>query len=113
MISGIYSAQFASNKQMVGSGVVIFTGGTLHGGDASYYYKGKYKRDDKNNVTATVEVANHSGNPSSVFGPLKTYRLTLNGVANTQEFTLSGPVEGQPSLLITISLRKVDEVIEG
>ncbi len=113
MISGIYSAKFESNKQVAGSGVVVFTGGALHGGDASYYYKGKYKRDENNNITATVDVANHSGTPSSVFGLLKSFRLTLNGIANGEEYTLTGQVEGQPTLWITISLRRVDDLVEG
>lgn len=113
MISGIYSAKFVSNKQVAGSGVVVFTGGALYGGDATYYYKGKYKRDGNNNITATVQVANHSGTASSVFGPLDSFRLTLNGIASTEGFTLSGQVEGQPTLLITISLKKVDELVEG
>ena len=39
MLSGIYSAEFASNKNVIGRGVAVFTGGTLHGGDASYYSK--------------------------------------------------------------------------
>ena len=39
MLSGIYSAEFASNKNVIGRGVAVFTGGTLQGGDASYYYK--------------------------------------------------------------------------
>ena len=113
MLSGIYSAEFASNKNVIGRGVAVFTGGTLHGGDASYYYKGKYRRDGNDNISATIEVANHSGIPSSVFGSLKSFRLMLNGVATNQGFTLSGQVEGQPTLLITIALKKVDELVEG
>jgi hypothetical protein len=113
MVSGIYSAEFASDKQMMGRGVVIFSDNALHGGDEAYYYKGKYKRDGDNNISATVDVGNHSGSPTSIFGPLKSYRLTLNGVANDQGFTLSGHVKEQPSLMITIKLKKVDELVEG
>jgi hypothetical protein len=113
MLSGIYSAVFASNNNVVGSGVVIFTGGTLHGGDASYYYKGKYKLGGSNSISAKVEVANYSGTPSSIFGPLKSFRLTLNGIENNQEFTLSGQIEGQPTRMITITLKKVDELVEA
>jgi hypothetical protein len=113
MVSGIYSAEFASNQNVMGRGVVIFTESTLHGGDEAYYYKGKFKREGNNNISAAVDVGNHSGNPTSIFGPLNSYRLTLNGVSNNQGFTLSGQVEGRPTLMITIKLKKVDELVEG
>jgi hypothetical protein len=51
MISGIYSARFESNKGLNGSGVAVFSGNAVHGGDASFYYRGKYKLDDNNSIS--------------------------------------------------------------
>jgi hypothetical protein len=48
MTSRIFSAAFISNLQLGGSGVAIFTGNTIHGGDASHYYRGKYRFDENN-----------------------------------------------------------------
>jgi hypothetical protein len=93
MISGIYSAVFASNNNVVGTGVAVFSDNALHGGDSSYYYKGKYRLGGSNSISAAVEVANYSGVPSSIFGPLTSFRLTLNGTFSDQGFVLSGQVD--------------------
>ena len=37
----------------------------------------------------------------------------LDGVATNQGFTLSGQVNRQPTVLITIALKKMDELVEG
>jgi len=113
MLSGIYAAQFMSNQNIVGRGVVVFNGAVLHGGDDSYYYKGKYRLDMNNYVSAEVEVANYTGELTSIFGPLKQFRLTLNGTVNQDCFSLSGQVKGQPQLMISIQRRKVDDLIEA
>ena len=114
MISGIYSAVFASNNaNLVGSGVAIFSGNAVHGGDAPFYYKGKYQRYDGNNVSAQVEVVHYSGTPDSVLGPRETFRLTLNGIINDQGFTLSGQIVGEPASQITIALKKLENLVEA
>ena len=97
MISGIYSAVFASNNSdLVGSGVAIFSGNAVHGGDTSFYCKGKYKLDASNNISAQVEAVHYSGTPDSVLGPRETFLLMLNGIVTDQGFTLSGQIEGNP-----------------
>ena len=114
MISGIYSAVFASNNaNLVGSGVAIFSGNAIHGGDASFYYKGKYKLDASNTVSAQIEVVHYSGTPDSVLGPRETFRLTLNGVVTDQGFTLSGEIVGEPASKVTIALKKLENLVEA
>jgi len=114
MVSGIFSAVFVSNQNRAGCGVAIFLDNTIHGGDASHYYRGKYKFDERNQISGTIEVFKYSELQDSIFGPLKSFRLILNGnaIVNDQAFELSGQVEGQPNLMITISLKKMDELIE-
>ena len=113
MISGIYSAVFASNNaNLVGNGVAIFSGYAIYGGNASFYYKGKYQRHDGNNVSAQVEVVHYSGTPDSVLGPRETFRLSLNGSINDQGFTLSGQIVGEPASQITIALKKLENIVE-
>jgi hypothetical protein len=114
MISGIYSAVFASNNtNLVGSGVAIFSDYAVHGGDASFYYKGKYKLDASNNVSAQIEVAHYSGTPQSVLGPRETCPLTFNGIVTDQGFTLSGQIVGEPNSTFTIALKKLENLVEA
>jgi hypothetical protein len=113
MISGIYSAVFASNNtDLVGSVIAIFSGNAVYGGGASFYYKGKYKLDASNNVSAQVQVVHYSGTPDSVLGPRETFRLTLNGIVTDQGFTLSGQIVGKPVSKITIALKKLENLVE-
>ena len=74
-------------------------------------YKGKCRLADNNQVIATVDVENYTGKPNSVLGLLRSYRLILSGVAAPQSFTLSGQVEGQPQLIISIELTKIGELV--
>jgi hypothetical protein len=115
MTSGIFSATFISNLNSGGSGVAIFSGNTIHGGDASHYYRGKYRFDDKNQISGTIDVVKYSPVQNSVFGPIADFRLKLDGhiIVNERAFELSGHVEGQPQLLIRIALNKLDDLIEA
>jgi len=115
MTSGIFSAVFASNQQVGGCGVAIFSGNTIHGGDASHYYRGKYRFDENNQISGNdrcCQVLNPSG---FCLGPLTPFRLILNGhiITNDRAFELSGHVEGQPQLQIRIALNKMEELIEA
>ena len=113
MISGIFSAVFASNQNSGGTGVAIFSGNAIYGGDTSFYYRGKYKLDDKNRISGTLDIVKHSDLLNSVFGPVDKFRLILNGVVNSEGFELSGQIDGQPSKIIMIVLKKVDELVEA
>lgn len=115
MFSGIFAAVFQSNQQKGGCGIAVFSGNTIHGGDSSHYYRGKYKFDERNQISGTIDVSQYSDLQSSVFGPLKNFRLVLTGhiIQNERSLQLSGHVEGQPQLQITIVLNKIDELIEA
>jgi T3SS negative regulator,GrlR len=112
MITGIYSARFLSHNDLVGAGIAILDGAALHGGGFDYLYKGKYRFADNNRVIATIDVDNYTGKPNSALGLLRSYRLTLSGVAAPQGFTLSGQVEGQPKLIVSLELTKIGELID-
>jgi hypothetical protein len=95
MVSGIYSAEFASNQNVMGRGVVILTECTLHGGDEAYYYKGKFKREGNNNISAAVDVGNHSGNPTSIFGPLNLVSTHAQRRVKQSRIYSFGPSRGK------------------
>lgn len=114
MLSGIYSARFVSNQNLGGYGVAVFSGNAIHGGDTSFYYRGKYKLSDKDSISGTIEVIKHSTLHNSIFGPVDEFKLVLNGIVDNQGegLTLSGQIEGHPTAIITIELLKLDELIE-
>jgi hypothetical protein len=112
MMSGIFSAVFAVNNLVVGKGVAIFSGNAIYGGDASYYYKGKYKLGESNNISMTIDVVHHSEVPNPDFGPLTAFRLSLSGILIEQGFTLSGHIERQTTQIVTLTMKKLDDLIE-
>jgi len=112
-LNGIYAAVFIANQDAVGAGVIVIDGGRLHGGDTSFFYRGKYRLDGQNEkkITANVEVEKHSPYLESVYGQLDSYRLTLTGIIQPTGFTLSGQVAGQSELTMDIQLRRVSNLI--
>jgi hypothetical protein len=110
-LNGVYAATFQSG-QGKGSGVVVIDGGRLHGGDTSFYYKGKFLPDDNKKLSAFVEVRRHSPTLSSIFGPLESFRLRLSGVFETGAFDLSDHIEEQPGALVIIKLNKVSPLVD-
>jgi hypothetical protein len=109
-VEGVYVAQFLSNTNKFGEGIVVVDRGRIHGGDLDHIYIGKYSLAN-NEFSATLEVSNHSGCFSSVLGSLAHYRLTANGkVKKSQDITCRGKVEGRPDLSIQINLHKVSSL---
>ena len=112
MISGMYSAEFISSRGAGGTGIAIFSSGTIHGGDTSFYYRGKFKLDEQNRISGTIEVIKHSNLFNSVFGPLERFKLILNGLVQNEGFTLLGQIDGEPTEAITIVLKKIDDLVD-
>ena len=99
MTSGVFSAAFMSNLNSGGSGVAIFSGNTIHGGDASHYYKGKYRFDAHNQISGTIDVVKYSPVQNSVFGPIASFRLKLDGhiIVNERAFSSQATLKGSPN----------------
>lgn len=112
-LSGIFTTEFTSNKNLRGSGVAVFVDNALYGGDAAYHVKGRYGYSADKSISANVLIVDYSGNENSVFGPVKSGRLTLKGTFNPEGFTLSGYVKGKPDFTIVINLRKLEGLAEG
>jgi T3SS negative regulator,GrlR len=113
LIQGVFAAQFLSNTNKYGEGIVVLDSGRVHGGDLDHVYVGTYSLLD-NTFSATVDVANYSGSISSVLGHMAHYRLTLHGIVKkAQDITTHGTVEGRPDLDIQINLHKVSELVRS
>lgn len=113
MLNGIYSTSFAGNAA-AGTGVVIIDGARIMGGDTSFVYRGKHRPNEKNGITAVIDVEKHSDIMLSIFGDLSKFRLNLNGVvaSNGEELVLSGQVEGKPHLMIAMKLTKLSDLVD-
>ena len=111
-VEGIYAAQFVSNADQYGEGIIVLDKGKIHGGDLDNVYVGTFSVTN-NEIAATVDITNYSGNVSSVVG-LRQYRLTVKGaMKNSQNITVAGVVEGRADLAIKVNLRKLSHLVDS
>lgn len=109
MIEALWSVEFVANTHSVGSGVVVVENGKVLGGDAQYFYVG-HCNIENGTVRATADITHYSGPINSVFGTLKTFRISVSGRLHHDAFTLNGCVEGMPSLRIDIRFTRRAEL---
>lgn len=105
MIEALWSAEFLSNQDIFGSGVVIFETGRIFGGDAQYYYTGTYEIKN-GTLEGKVDVVHFSGEPWSVFGTLSKFSLNLTGQPSAKTFDVGGVLIEDPAKRILIRLTK-------
>ena len=105
MLEALWSVEFVSNLNIFGSGVVVFETGRIFGGDAQYYYTGKYEVKN-GSINGELDVVNYSGEPWSVFGTLKQFSLSLSGQPKDSTFDIEGTLKQDSSKRILIRLTK-------
>ena len=110
MNPGIYYVTFSAATTDFGWGLVVVDNGKLHGGDLSYLYRGRYEVN-AGILEASIQVSHYQGALNSVFGPLKSFSLILVGNLTQTGFSLSGHVEGQPRMTITILGEKKADLV--
>ncbi|HCI2771375.1 TPA: hypothetical protein NOT66_004460 [Pseudomonas aeruginosa] len=102
MIDGIYQVNFSSSSNDFGSGIAVFKGGSVNGGDHGYLYTGT-KTGDGNQFTSAMTIKQWNSSVQSVFGPIKEYVLELTGSSSADNsFIAHGHIAGQPQAKITI-----------
>ncbi|MCL4503957.1 MAG: hypothetical protein M1438_19195 [Deltaproteobacteria bacterium] len=89
MLEALWSAEFVSNLQSFGAGVVIFETNRIFGGDSAYYYLGSCNVENQI-LNADIEVIHYAGQPFSIFGPLKKFHLKLSGKVQDNFMELQG-----------------------
>jgi len=109
MIEALWSVEFASNLGIFGSGVVVFETERIFGGDAKYYYLGKFKVKNQA-VDADVEVTHYSGEPFSVFGHLNKFNLKVTGRVQVPRMELQGHLVENPNMEIMMRLNKIADL---
>lgn len=102
MIDGIYHVTFSSNSNDFGSGIAVFQGNSVNGGDHGYLYTGT-KSNQGGQFSSALTIKQWNPSVQSVFGPVKEFVLELSGsVSSDNSFVTNGHVAGQPQSKITI-----------
>lgn len=111
MQNGIYHVRFSSAGGVGGEGLVVIKDGSVNGGDNGYLYQGRLTAEAGGQVQGQLQVKRWNRGHVSVFGPLDNFALVLTGQTTNDGFAVGGGVPGQPGLRITISGRKIAEVV--
>lgn len=102
MKDGIYHVTFSSSSNDFGSGIAVFVGSSVNGGDHGYLYTGS-KHGEGERFSSTLTIKQWNPSVQSVFGPAKEFVLELSGnQSGDNEFIANGNVVGQPNSKITI-----------
>ena len=120
MIKGLFAVNFTASRGNFGRGVIVITPeGRIYGGDADYYYTGTLEQNG-GALSGHIAVANHSGEHSSVFGPVARFSLRVVGEldpasadgspADVQQMSLTAQVVEMPGMQLTVHCRKVSDV---
>jgi hypothetical protein len=105
MLEALWSVEFSSNAQGFGAGVIVFESSRAFGGDAQYFYIGRYKIVD-GILKAEAKVTHYANLPNSIFGPLKEFNLRLEGKIAEPTFDLKGYLVERPEMKIIARLTK-------
>ena len=109
MLEALWTVEFVSSAEIVGTGVVVLETDRIFGGDASYYYLGSYKVDGRF-LTAELEVTHFAGPSLSVFGPAERFNLRLSGAIESPEMELRGSVVENADRRIVMRLHRRAEL---
>ena len=104
-VKGLWTVEFRSDTGSMGFGTVILDGGRIMGGDAGYYYLGKYEIAG-NVIKGEVRVQKYNPGHVSIFGPLTTFNIKLSGGTAAPEMRLTGNVQEHPEMSLSLICTK-------
>jgi len=106
MVDSLWTVHFGSNLKMFGNGVLILEDDKrLLGGDAGYYYIGKYELTGSK-IMGELDVIRYEPSHISVFGNLGNFHLKFKGQLSEDEFTAVGSIPDIPGLELNIKGEK-------
>ncbi len=103
-LEGLWTVYFRLG--FFGTGVAVFKGNRLLGGDSHYYYDGNFKLQD-NRIDATIMVVRFNLTGVTVFGNLDLFNLNVSGDITGDEMQLQGKMLEQPDKKISINCKKM------
>ncbi|KCV83431.1 hypothetical protein ATO10_01685 [Actibacterium atlanticum] len=106
---GSYAVKFRSNLGSFGAGVVVVADLQVSGGDSWFSFNGEFTPRGSD-LVGELSVNQHSSGSQSIFGPLRNFKLVLEGkfVGEVGEFT--GYVKGAPELKVATTLSRLNQV---
>lgn len=106
MVDSLWTVHFSSNLKMFGSGVLILEDDKrLLGGDAGYYYIGKYELTGSK-IMGELDVIRYEPSHISVFGNLGSFHIKFKGQLSEDEFIAVGSIPDIPGLELNIKGEK-------
>lgn len=110
MIEALWSVQFKSNSNIIGTGVAVFETGRVFGGDSVMIYTGSYEIKD-GRVTANLSVKAYAQpqNMVSAVG-LNQFNLNVMGDIARDKLILTGQVVEDPSKILIIEATRQAEL---
>jgi hypothetical protein len=103
-LDGLWIVQF-TGKDILGSGVVVFSSGKLFGGETGFYYIGTYESDGQM-VKARALIRNFDPAIPSGFGIPGDYEMDISAVLQDDKMTGTAMIANQPQHSLGIRLTK-------
>jgi hypothetical protein len=103
-IEGFWIIKFTA-AQIYGSGVAVFSGGKVYGGETGFYYLGTYEADGSV-VKARVLVRNFEPSIASGFGVPGDYEMDVSAILEGDTMTGTAVVTNHPQFSLGIRLTK-------
>ena len=110
MLEALWSIEFISNMDSLGTGVAVLETGRILGGDSTFMYVGNY-RVDNGRINAEIKVTKYSNaiNLPSIFGELQEFNVKVSGKVDRETIILSGHELSNSSMKVDIkATRRVE-----
>ncbi|MBW1616158.1 MAG: hypothetical protein JRJ49_06415 [Deltaproteobacteria bacterium] len=110
MYDGLWTVEFISTIQRYGNGVLVLNQNRLFGGDAGYYYSGKYDINDKK-IEGDIHITRYDRNSVSVLGSISDFVLKMSGnIIDENRFEAIGEIDNNPKACIQIIGTKKEDL---
>jgi len=109
MIEGLWTIEFASPIGLFGTGVMVLADERLLGGDAGYYYSGKYTVSD-HHINGQARIVRFNKDSLSVFGDMDSFILDFYGEISENSIVGNASLAGHPESKAQIRCRKKEEL---
>jgi hypothetical protein len=105
MVETLWSLEFESSLGDQGTGIVVLETNRLSGGDAQYFYVGKYKVENRI-LEAEVVVQHYAGVPFLIFGPSEIHKVILKGEVHIHVMKSQGHLVNDPRRTFSVKCVK-------
>ncbi|MDE1890016.1 MAG: hypothetical protein KGJ87_08685 [Planctomycetota bacterium] len=110
MINGLWTVEFISTMNLFGNGVLVLFDNRILGGDAGYYYSGRYNISN-DDISGEVKVTRYDEKSIAVFGDIPQFSLVFSGkLVDDYNFDAIAQFKGNPNLKIQLKCKKKEDI---